>query len=419
MKIQHLSAREILDSRGMPTVEVELVIDTDLIVSASCPSGKSVGTYEAVELRDNDTNRFRGQGVKHVIENIDKIIAPKLIGMEVQSQGQIDKAMIELDGTANKGKLGANALLPVSIAVARAAALQSRVPLYQYLRQFVKLQAPMKIPLPLFNLINGGLHAGKNLDMQEFIIVPASFKSYSEGLQLGFVIYQTLRALLKENNLTTLVGDEGGFAPSLEANEEALEFLSEAIAKTNVRLGYDIFLGIDAAASNFYDGKTYRLKERKSLLTNSDLVSEYATLIKKYHILYLEDPFAEDDWDGWTALTAQVEGTVITGDDLIATNLLRLATAIEKKAISGIIIKPNQIGTVIESLAVVEAAREAGLKIIVSHRSGETNDDFVADLAVAVSADYCKFGAPVRGERVAKYNRLLQIEQEITKKDNG
>ncbi len=419
MKIQHLSAREILDSRGMPTVEVELVIDTDLIVSASCPSGKSVGTYEAVELRDNDTNRFRGQGVKHVIENIDKIIAPKLIGMEVQSQGQIDKAMIELDGTANKGKLGANALLPVSIAVARAAALQSRVPLYQYLRQFVKLQAPMKIPLPLFNLINGGLHAGKNLDMQEFIIVPASFKSYSEGLQLGFVIYQTLRALLKENNLTTLVGDEGGFAPSLEANEEALEFLSEAIAKTNVRLGYDIFLGIDAAASNFYDGKTYRLKGRKNLLTNSDLVSEYATLIKKYHILYLEDPFAEDDWDGWTALTAQVEGTIITGDDLIATNLLRLATAIEKKAISGIIIKPNQIGTVIESLAVVEAAREAGLKIIVSHRSGETNDDFVADLAVAVSADYCKFGAPVRGERVAKYNRLLQIEQEITKKDNG
>lgn len=414
-KIKQLSAREILDSRGMPTVEVELVTDVDLIVSASCPSGKSVGTYEAVELRDNDPNRFRGQGVKHVIENIDKIIAPKLIGMEVQSQGQIDKAMIELDGTPNKGKLGANALLPVSIAVARAAALQSRVPLYQYLRQFVKLQAPMKIPLPLFNLINGGLHAGKNLDMQEFIIVPASFKSYSEGLQLGFVIYQTLRALLKENNLTTLVGDEGGFAPSLEANEEALEFLSEAISKTNVRLGYDIFLGIDAAASNFYDGKTYRLKERKSLLTNSDLVSEYATLIKKYHILYLEDPFAEDDWDGWTALTAQVEATIITGDDLIATNLLRLATAIEKKAITGIIIKPNQIGTVIESLAVVEAAREAGLKIIVSHRSGETNDDFIADLAVAVSADYCKFGAPVRGERVAKYNRLLQIEQELKK----
>ena len=412
-KIKQLTAREILDSRGSPTVKVRLVTDADSVVSASCPSGKSIGTYEAVELRDNDANRFKGQGVTHAIENIEKVIAPKLIGMDIESQAQIDKAMIELDGTPNKAKLGANAILPVSIAVARAAALQKQVPLYKYLRQFVKSKAPMKVPIPLFNLINGGLHAGKNLDMQEFIVVPASFKSYSDGLQLGFVIYQTLRELLKANDLTTLVGDEGGFAPPLGANEEALEFLSEAVAKTNVRLGYDIFLGIDAAASNFYDGKTYRLKERKSLLTNSDLVSEYVTLIKKYHILYLEDPFAEDDWDGWTALTAQVEGTIVTGDDLVATNLFRLATAIEKKAITGIIIKPNQIGTVIESLAVVEAAREAGLKIIVSHRSGETNDDFIADLAVAVSADYCKFGAPVRGERVAKYNRLLQIEQEL------
>lgn len=412
-KIKQLTAREILDSRGNPTVEVLLTTDTDLRVSASCPSGKSVGTYEAVELRDNDRSRFLGLGVLHAVENIEKIIAPKITGMEVESQGQIDKTMIELDGTPNKGKLGANALLPVSMAVARAAATQRSMPLYQYLRQFVKLQAPMKVPLPLFNIINGGLHAGKNLDMQEFITLPASFKSYSDSVQLGFVIYRKLKNLLQTNNLSTLVGDEGGFAPSLEANEDALEFLSEAISRTNVRLGYDIFLGIDAAASNFYDGKTYRLKERKSLLTNSDLVSEYATLIKKYNILYLEDPFAEDDWDGWTALTAQVEGAIITGDDLIATNLLRLATAIEKKAITGIIIKPNQIGTVIESLAVVEAAREAGLKIIVSHRSGETNDDFIADLAVAVSADYCKFGAPARGERVAKYNRLLQIESEL------
>ncbi|MBI4084748.1 MAG: phosphopyruvate hydratase [Candidatus Levybacteria bacterium] len=413
MKIQHLSAREILDSRGIPTVEVILATDTDLSVSASCPSGKSVGTYEAVELRDSDQSRFLGFGVRRAMENIERIITPSLIGMDVTSQGEIDKKMIALDGTPNKGKLGANAILPVSMAVAKAAAAQKRMPLYQYLRQFVKLQAPMKVPLPLFNIINGGLHAGKNLDMQEFIILPASFKSYSDSVQLGFVVYHKLKNLLLAKNLSTLVGDEGGFAPMLAGNEDALELIAEAISQTNSRLGYDIFLGIDAAASTFYDGKTYALKERKRLLTNSDLVSEYSMLIKKYHILYLEDPFAEDDWDGWTALKAQVDNTIVTGDDLIATNLLRLSTAIKKKAISGIIIKPNQIGTVIESLAVVEAAREAGIKIIVSHRSGETNDDFIADFAVAVSADYCKFGAPVRGERVAKYNRLLQIEKEL------
>ncbi len=414
MKIKQILAREILDSRGIPTVEVTLHTDNDISLTASCPSGKSVSDYEALELRDKDQSRFQGNGVLKAVDNIGEKIAPKIIGMDVTAQGQIDKAMIELDGTNNKSSLGANAILPVSIAVAKAAAINAKLPPYKYLRQYVKNQgAEYKIPTPLFNLINGGAHAGKNIDMQEFMIVPASNKSYSESLQISFNVYRSLYKILKQYNLPILIGDEGGYGPPLATNEDALLMLSHAVSGSNLRLGYDVFLGIDAAATGFYNSGVYTIKDKKTPLMPQELATFYTMLIKKYNILYLEDPFAEDDWDGWIELSSKDKNTIITGDDLTSTNLYRLSTAIEKKAISGIIIKPNQIGSVIETLAVVEAAREAGLKITVSHRSGETNDDFIADLAVAVAADYCKFGAPARGERVAKYNRLLKIESEL------
>ncbi|RJQ35711.1 phosphopyruvate hydratase [Candidatus Microgenomates bacterium] len=419
-KIKLIKAEEILDSRGNPTIETTVVLNDNTTASAACPSGASTGTYEAVELRDKDEKRFRGQGVLKAVDNVQNIIAPKLIGMDPTKQSEIDRAMIDLDGTQNKEKLGANAMLSVSMAVSKAGAKSSMLPLFLYLRQFIRKEnLQLKIPTPLFNLINAGKHSDCGLDIQEFIVIPASSRSYSEALSIGASIYKFLKDSLKTNNLSTLVGDEGGFAPKLNNNMEALALLKDAVSLSQHKLGFDVFLGLDAASNSFYKGGQYNIKDKPTSLSSNELITYYDDIRKKFGLLYLEDGLSEDDWEGWTKLSSEFsQNTIVTGDDLTVTNLYRLQMAINKKAISGIIIKPNQIGTVIEALAVVEVARQAGLKIIVSHRSGETNDDFIADFAVAVSADYVKFGAPARGERVAKYNRLLHIEQQFKEIQN-
>lgn len=415
-KIKHITAREILDAKGNPTVEATVVFDDDITGVAACPSGTSMGAHEAHELRDSDQARFHGKGVLKAVKNITSIIAPTLMGIEIAAQQIIDRTMIELDGTEDKSKLGANAILAVSMACAKALAKSNHLPLYQYIHEAIQQGSiSPKIPTPMFNVLNGGLHAGKNLDFQEFLVIPASSATYSNGLQLGWNTYNALREVLIRNGFTTLIGDEGGFAPTLAKNEEAFSLLTQAVDTAGYRLGYDAFLGADAASDSFFETDRYKIKDRPSKLTAKDLVLVYDTLIKTYHILYLEDPFAEDDWDGWKeALATLGASTIIVGDDLTATNPARVQLALNNKAINGLIIKPNQIGTVSEATAVVEMARQAGLKIAVSHRSGETNDDFIADFAVGVSADYVKFGAPARGERLAKYNRLLAIETELT-----
>ena len=414
-KIKQIIANEILNAKGHPTIETIVILTDGAVGIASCPTGTSVGKYEAVEIRDKDEKRFQGLGVLNAIMNIEEIIAPALLGMDATKQPEIDKKMIALDGTVNKGRLGANAILSVSMAVAKAAAKSSILPLFLYLREFVKKEnIPLKIPIPAFNVINGGKHAEGTIDFQEFLVIPASSKKFDESLIIGTNVYAALKKSLETNNLSTLIGDEGGFSPKVETNQDALLMLKQVIEGINLRLGFDVFLGLDAASSNFFLNQQYHIHDKSIGLSSKDLISFYKTLNNDYHLLYLEDGLAEDDWDGWTELYAEMsEQTLIVGDDLTCTNPYRLQMALDKKTITGIIIKPNQIGTVIEALAVVEMARQANLKIIVSHRSGETNDDFIADFAVAASADYVKFGAPARGERVAKYNRLLQIEKQI------
>ncbi len=414
-KIKQVFAREILNSKGNPAIETTVVLNNGKSGTASCPSGTSTGSYEAYELKDNDENHFMGKGVLKAVANVNKVIGPVIIDKESTSQTEIDKIMLELDGTQNKARLGANAILSVSMAVCKAAAKSSLLPLYLYLREYIKKEnLVLKVPTPLFNILNGGLHADMNLNFQEFLIIPASSKKFSESLEMGVNVYSLLKERIKTANLSTLVGDEGGFSPNLSTNAEALSLIRSAINDSSYKYGFDIFLGLDVAASNFYNQQKYQIKDKSMTLSSDELISFYKELDKEYRFLYLEDPLAEDDWQGWEQISQNVfEQTIITGDDLTVTNPYRLQMALDKKAISGIIIKPNQIGTVIEALAVVEIAREAGLKIIVSHRSGETNDNFIADFAVATSADYVKFGAPVRGERVTKYNRLLQIEEQL------
>ncbi len=420
-KIKEITAREILDSRGNPTIEATVTLSDNTSASASCPSGASVGTYEAMELRDNNPDRMNGMGVLKAIENIENSIAPQLRGMEAENQVEVDKAMIDLDGTPNKSILGANATLSVSMATARVAAKSSAVPLFLYLRQFTPKKNSLKIPTPLFNIINGGKHAHGNIDFQEFQIIPASHIPYAKALELADDVYKSLEKLLLEKNLSTLIGDEGGFAPTLTHNSEAFGLLKQAIEATNLRLSADMFLGLDAASNSFFKDNKYHLKDRNVPYSSDDMIEYYKNLLTEYNLLYLEDPLSEDDWEGWQKLLLAIGSqTLIVGDDLTVTNPYRLQMAMTNQSINGIIIKPNQIGTVIETLAVVEAARSSNLQVIVSHRSGETNDDFIADFAVAVSADYVKFGAPARGERVAKYNRLLQIDEQLrTIEGNG
>lgn len=415
-RIKSVFARQILNSKAIPTVEVTVAADDGSWASASCPTGTSLSHFEAKEVRDNIPSQFNGLGVTKAVENIVQIVSPKIMGMDVTDQSLVDKTLNELDGTPDKSKLGVNSILPVSIAVAKVAAHSLKKPLFLYIRHLLRNDdLPHAIPTPLFNILNGGLHAGDhNLDFQEFLISPASSLDFEESLNIAVTIYVSLKKTLEMNSASTLVGDEGGFGPTFPTNHDAFSILKQAIDLTTYKLNYDVFLGIDAAANSFYDEKKYKIKDKPSPLSSDELISYYNSLVNEFSLLYLEDPLADEDIDNWGKIGPAISGkTIIVGDDLTATNPLRLQTAIQKKAISGIIIKPNQIGTVSEALAVVEMARLSGLKIIVSHRSGETNDDFIADFAVGAGADFAKFGAPARGERVAKYNRLLAIEKQI------
>ena len=414
-KIKHVSAREILNAKGIPTVEATVILTDNTMASSSAPGRTSVGGSEAAELIDNDLNRLSGFGVLKAVENINSVIGPKLAGIDAEKQREIDKLMIEMDGTANKARLGANAILAVSQAVAKATAKSSMLPLFIYLRQFIsKDRANLKIPNPCFNVLNGGKIGGGNLDFQSFLLIPASSKSFSEALEIGVNIYKILRENLEFKNLPTLIGDEGGFGPNFATNEDGLHFIKQTIENTTLRLGFDVFLGIDFSANNFYSDKKYKIKDSVMQFSSENLIEYYEVLNNKFHLLYMEDPLHEEDWDGWMQMSAKLsENSIIVGDHLTSTNPYRLQMAIDKRAITGIVVKPSQVGTVIETLAVVEVARQADLKIIVSSTSADTVDDFLSDFAVAVSADYVKFGAPARGENIIKYNRLSEIEREL------
>lgn len=417
-KIYSITAREILDSRGSPTVETTVILESGYRGTASVPSGASKGTHEAVELRDEDKNRYGGYGVLKAVGNVNGVIQHELRGKDAANQKDIDDRMIALDGTPNKSNLGANAILSVSMAVAVACANNARIPLYRYLSG---LFSPLyktaldRMPTPLFNIINGGKHgAGTNLNFQEFHVIPATNKQFHEAIEMGVEIYYAAKAMLKYRNAIHSVGDEGGFAPNLFTNLDALEILTETIRTTPYRLGVDVYLGLDLAASVFYTQKGYLIKDQPHPLTKDEFISYLVDLHKRYRLLLLEDALEEDDWDGWKKLTSLLGAEVlVVGDDLLATNPVRLAQAIQEKACGAILAKPNQIGTLWEYLLVISEAKKHDIKVIASHRSGETNDSFIADLAVAVQAEYVKFGAPARGERVAKYNRLLQIEAEL------
>lgn len=413
-KIKNIQAREILNSKGDPTIETTVILSDGAVGVSSVPSGTSIGKYEALELRDNDEKRYNGLGVLNAINNIYKVILPAISGMEASNISAVDKRLIEIDGTPNKQRLGANAILSVSIAVAKAAARSAVLPTFLYLREFTRKEGSLKIPTPSFNILNGGKHGDGNIDFQEFLAIPASSKTFSEDLMLGTSVYASLRKVLKNNNLSTLKGLEGGFSPKLGANQDGLFLIKQAIEAIDLRLGFDMFIGLDPAANGLYNEGGYRIKDKSTSLSSSEMIDFYKNLNSQYHLLYLEDGLTEDDWKGWQELYAALSSmTLIVGDDLTASNPYRLQEAIQKKTIGGVIIKPNQIGTVIESIAVAEMAKQAGIKVTVSNRSGETTDDFIADFSVAVGADYVKFGAPVQGERVTKYNRLLSIEKQI------
>ena len=416
-KIASLTAREILDSRGNPTVEATVILDDGSKTIASVPSGASVGKYEALELRDEDVNRFEGKGVLKAIENIEKKIAPKLKHFPIRPQLEIDRLLLELDGTKNKANLGANATLAVSMACCKAAAISKQVSLFQHIADLYGSEAKtLKIPVPIFNLINGGKHGAGNLDFQEFHIIPSGAKNFFEGLRLAAEIYQATKKVLIQYQAIHSVGDEGGFAPNLFTNLDALETLKKAIEKTNYRLQQDVYLGLDVAANHFYRTNKYKIKDKTNPLSTSELIDYYTQLHQEYHLLSLEDPLFEDDWNSWAILTSKLSDVMIVGDDLLATNKERLNQGIEKKACNAILVKPNQIGTVAETIEVVKIAKNANWKVVVSHRSGETCDTFIADFAVGIGADYVKFGAPARGERVVKYNRLVEIENLLKRK---
>ncbi len=415
-KIKKIVAREILDSRAHPTIEAIVQLDDNSVGIFSTPSGASVGKHEALELRDGDPKRYAGLGVLNALRNIGSILAPKLIGQDAQNQEKIDNDMIAADGTPNKQNLGANAILALSGAIARAQAASLRIPLYQYLAKLAGNSTnQFAIPTPMFNLINGGKHAPDGLDFQEFMIVPPKAYRYSDCLKMCTEIYYSLRETLKTHSAITLIGDEGGYAPILYANTDAFKILEESIVKAGFQVGLDAFLSLDAAATEVKHGNAYRIKDRPVPLPANDFIDFYIGLNEQFHLLSLEDPLEQNDWQAWISITQKLGGeTLIIGDDLICTNMERLQKAISTKACNSVVIKPNQVGTITETIKVLNTAKAANFKVIVAHRSGETNDDFIADFAVACSADYAKFGAPARGERVAKYNRLLEIEHELS-----
>ncbi len=414
-KIKSVEAQEILDAKGFPAVEATVILADGKVGIASCPTGEKTGEYDAVDLKDNDQTSFEGKGVNKAIANIRKFIAPALVGREAGHQPEVDKIMIDLDGTKNKSRFGANATLAVSIAVARAAAGSSTLPLFLYLRQFVKNNnGKLKVPVLIFNFINGGNGENRSSDFYEYLIIPASSKSYLESIQIGEAIRNSLKQAI-ETKYAKSIDDYGeGFTPELASNKEAFLLIQQAVENTYVKLGFDVFFGLNSRASTFFKSGKYHIKDNSSALSSSDLVNYYIELNKKIHLLYLEDPLDQDDWKGWIELFTKLSATtIVAGSDLIATNPYRLQMAIDKKTVNAIVIKPNQTGTVIESLAIAEAAKETGLRTIVSHRNNETNDDFISDFSVAVGADYIKIGSLSRGENIAKYNRLLQIDNQL------
>lgn len=410
--IELVYAREVLDSRGNPTVEVEVALESGAVGRAIVPSGASTGAFEAVELRDGDKGRYIGKGVEKAVANVNEIIAPELEGMDAFDQPAIDALMIELDGTHNKGKLGANAILGVSMAVARAAAEELGLPLFQYIGGVNAKQ----LPVPMMNILNGGEHADNSVDVQEFMILPVGAKSFREGLRMGAEVFHSLKKVLSDRGLACGVGDEGGFAPNLGSNREALELIVEAIEKAGYKPGDDVRLGLDVAATEMYDKETklYDLKHEGKKLTAEQMVDLYEEWVNNFPIVTIEDGLDEEDWDGWKVLTERLGKKVqLVGDDLFVTNTERLERGIEAGVANSILIKVNQIGTITETLDAIEMAKRAGYTAVISHRSGETEDTTIADLAVAVNAGQIKTGAPSRTDRVAKYNQLLRIEEMV------
>ncbi|MDH7489489.1 MAG: phosphopyruvate hydratase [Anaerolineae bacterium] len=408
--IEDIFAREVLDSRGNPTVEVEVYLDTGDMGRAIVPSGASTGAHEAVELRDGDKSYYGGKGVQKAVQNVNEEIADELIGWDPLDQASIDARLVELDGTPNKGRLGANAILGVSLAVAKAAAAMLDIPLYRYIGGV----GARTLPVPMMNILNGGKHALDSTDLQEFLIMPLGASSFQEALRWCAETYQALKKLLAKKGYSTNVGDEGGFAPSLKSNEEAVELILEAIAQAGYRPGDHIYLALDPAASEFYENGKYHLKKEGRVLSSEQMIAFYEDWVRKYPIVSLEDGLAEDDWDGWRALMERLGRKIqIVGDDLLVTNVERVQRAIRERAANALLCKVNQIGTLTEAMNAVQMAVRAGWTVVVSHRSGETEDTTIADLVVALNTGQIKTGAPCRSERVAKYNQLLRIEEEL------
>jgi len=410
--ITDVNAREILDSRGNPTIEVEILTESGFYGSAAVPSGASTGEHEAVELRDGDKSRFMGKGVLKAIQNVNEIIAPEIIGEDVLDQAYIDKLLIDIDGTPNKSKLGANATLGVSLSVAKAAANLVGLPLYKYIGG----TNAKVMPVPMMNILNGGSHADNNVDLQEFMIFPAGAGSFREALRMGVETFHHLKSVLKAKGLNTAVGDEGGFAPNLRSNVEAIEIILEAAEKTGYKIGEDLFIALDPASSEFYNKTTkkYELKSENRSLTSEEMVQYYKDMVTQYPVVSIEDGLAEDDWDGWKYMQKELGDKIqIVGDDLTVTNVERLKRAIDEKSMNSILIKLNQIGTLTETLDTINLAHRSGFTTVISHRSGETEDTTIAELAVAVNAGQIKTGSACRTDRICKYNQLLRIEEEL------
>lgn len=409
-KIEKIHAREILDSRGNPTVEADVILESGIMGRAAVPSGASTGEREAVELRDGDKNRYSGKGVRNAVNNVNNEIQQALIGQPVSDQENIDNIMIELDGTDTKKKLGANAILAVSLAVAKAAALDENKSLYQYLGN----EKDYVLPVPMMNVINGGAHADNSVDLQEFMILPVGAPSFSEALRWGAEIFHSLRKVLKSRGMNTGVGDEGGFAPDLGSNEEALQIILEAIKNAGFESGKDIYLGIDAASSEFYKNNKYQLESENSTLDASGMVALLESWVNQYPIITIEDGMDENDWDGWSLLTGRLGKKIqLVGDDIFVTNTKILQEGIDKNIANSILIKVNQIGTLTETLAAIKMAKDAGYTAVISHRSGETEDTTIADIVVATGAGQIKTGSLSRSDRIAKYNQLLRIEEQL------
>lgn len=408
--IKSISAREILDSRGNPTVEVDVFLENGISGRAAVPSGASTGKFEAVELRDGDKNRYNGKGVLKAVHNVNDKINKVLIGLDVNDQLKIDKTMIELDGTENKSVLGANAILGVSLASARAASKVKNIPLYKHLA----INDNFKMPVPMMNILNGGSHANNTVDIQEFMIFPFGARTFSDALRIGAEIFHSLKSELHKKGFNTAVGDEGGFAPNLKSNEEAIDIILNSIEKAGYKPGEEVFIALDVAASELFQDGKYNLESENKAFSSDEMVEYLASLVKKYPIISIEDGLDENDWEGWTKLNKQLGKNIqIVGDDLTVTNIVRLQKAIDKKSMNSILIKLNQIGTVSETIQAVNLARQVGYGAVISHRSGETEDTFIADFSVAMGMGQIKTGSISRSDRVAKYNQLLRIEEEL------